>query len=421
MKMPSATPPSKSLTEIAVGLRNLKGPGSATTAAFGKKNQAQPNSGWWRAELISAPELCDQHFPAINYVVPGLFPEGVTLFASRPKLGKSWWLLQVGTAIATGTTTLAAADVSPLIGDVLYLALEDNRRRLQRRLRKYFGPCRENWPVRLYITTRWKRLDQGGLEAIKDWCKAVGQPTLIMIDTLKKIRAPKRSGQTDYDADYEACQGLQELASTFGIGIIVAHHDRKMGADDVFDTVSGTLGLTGGVDTVALLKRSPLGITLHVEGRDLVDTIEKAVAFDRDTCRWTIIGDAVDIQQSGERQRILSALQASREGLHVSEIVARASLTSRGAADKLLGRMHEDGSIVRIKRGLYALPGTAASTMREKREKVRSTPNLAENQSAGSESPNLPHLPRDLNGPVKFDPTREHAWPELPNFLVRRP
>src|SRR5208282_3066023 len=101
----------------------------------------------------------------------------------------------------------------------------------------------------------------------------------------------KRNGQSDYDADYEACQGLLDLSHDFpGLLIIVAHHDRKMDAEDVFDTASGTLGMTGGVDTIVMLKRNGRGVTLHVRGRDLDDDVEKAVKFDRETCRWVILG-----------------------------------------------------------------------------------------------------------------------------------
>jgi hypothetical protein len=141
--------------------------------------EASRSEDWWRSKLINATALCDLQFPKLNYVVPGIFPEGVTLLASRPKLGKSWLLLQIGTAVATGVAALASADDKPAHGDVLYLALEDNHRRLQRRLTKYFGLRRETWPARLTIATEWKRLDQGGLEAIKEWCKltSVNNPT----------------------------------------------------------------------------------------------------------------------------------------------------------------------------------------------------------------------------------------------------
>ena len=380
------------------------------------------NRPWWHRELIKAQELCDQHFPDIKYAVQGLFPEGITLLASRPKLGKSWLLLQIGSAIASGTITLAASGTTPCPSDVLYLALEDNPRRLQRRMTKYFGDCRENWPLRLHFATKWERLNQGGLEALREWCESVEQPSLVMIDTLKKIRPPKRSGQTDYDADYEACQGLQELAGEFGMAVFVAHHDRKMDAEDVFDTVSGTLGLIGGVDTVAILKRKASAITLHIEGRDLVETIEKAMTFDRETCRWAILGDAVEVQRSSERARVLSVLKGALNGLYVSEIVARTSLTSRGAADKLLGRMLEDGDVERLKRGLYALPGAAPMSQEEMREKVRSQRIPLKEQEDKMQSPNLPHLPHadGTDGSLSIDATHKTSWPDLPDFLDRR-
>jgi hypothetical protein len=327
---------------------------------------AEQSPDWWRTKLIKASDLCDQQFLTLKYVVPGIIPEGVTLLVSRPKFGKSWLLLQVGTAVATGVVALVPDD-NPLHGDVLYLALEDNPRRLQLRLTKYFGRDRSStWPSRLIIVTEWKRLDQGGLEAIEAWCRSVDRPTLIMIDTLKKVRAPKRNGQSDYDADYEACQGLQQLAGALNVAIIVAHHDRKTDAEDVFDTVSGTLGLTGGVDTIAIMKRRAGVVTLHVEGRDLAEAIEKAISFDRETCRWIVLGEAAAIQRSTERSRVHSVLATAPDGMSTTEIASVAGLRGRNAADLLLSRMVQDGEIERIKRGLYGLNGTRANLSAEK-------------------------------------------------------
>jgi hypothetical protein len=336
-------------------------------------------SSAWRERLIRPRELCERRFEELKYVVPGIIPEGVTLLASRPKLGKSWLLLQVSTAIGTGVVTLVASE-NPRCGDALYLSLEDNPRRLQRRLTKYFGAQREAWPARLTLTVTWRRLDQGGLDDLREWCRSVAKPTLIAIDTLKKVRPPKRNGQSDYDADYEACEGLKKLVDEFpGLSIIVAHHDRKMEAEDVFDTVSGTLGLTGGVDTIAILKRTSKAVTLHVEGRDLIEQVEKAVTFDRDTCRWCILGEAAEVLRSSERSRVLAALADLPDGLTVSEIQAAAQIGSRGAADMLLSRMVRDGEVARIDRGRFSLP----QYVREKREKAREY----------GENPIKPHTP----------------------------
>ena len=300
------------LSEAAHGRRALYKPAESDKQSTPK---IHTTSGW-RDQVIAAPDLCNQVFEPVRFLVPGLFPEGVSLLVSRPKLGKSWLLLQIGSAVAGGVISLVVTD-EPACGDVLYLSLEDNSRRVQRRMTKHFGTRRECWPMRLQIATTWRRLDQGGLNDLHDWCASVAKPTLIMIDTLKKVRQPKRQGQTDYDADYEAGEGLVALAHEFpGLAFIVAHHDRKMAADDVFDTVSGTLGLTGGVDTIAILKRSNQGVTLHIQGRDLVEDVEKAVRFDRETCRWTILGEAAEVRRSGDRSRgAFGAPQSARRGL----------------------------------------------------------------------------------------------------------
>lgn len=323
-----------------------------------------------------------------------MIPEGVTLLASRPKIGKSWLLLQIGSAVATGVMALVSSEC-PAQGDVLYLALEDNERRLQRRLTKFFGLDHTAWPTHLKIATEWKRLDQGGLEAIRGWCQFAAKPMLIMIDTLKKIRAPKKASQSDYDADYEACEGLQRLAAAFGVAIIVAHHDRKMDADDVFDTVSGTLGLTGGVNTIALIKRKAQGTTLYVEGRDLVEGVEKAITFDRETCRWVILGEAVEVQRRGERSRVLAILTDKPAGMASSDIARIAGLT-RGSADTLLSRMAKDGDIDRLKRGRYGMPGTLANltreTQRQHRQKDRSTDKSSIHQYLNGRSVDLSDL-----------------------------
>jgi hypothetical protein len=54
----------------------------------------------------------------------------------------------------------------PLKGSVLYLGLEDGKRRLQRRMTKLVGIRPENWPEQLYLKTDWRRFDPGGLDDI---------------------------------------------------------------------------------------------------------------------------------------------------------------------------------------------------------------------------------------------------------------
>ena len=85
-------------------------------------------------------------FEPLKFVVPGFIAEGLTLFAGKPKIGKSWLLLHVAWAVAAGDYTLGG--ISCEEGDVLYASLEDNKRRLQNRLTKLFGVS-SDWPTNL--------------------------------------------------------------------------------------------------------------------------------------------------------------------------------------------------------------------------------------------------------------------------------
>ena len=79
---------------------------------------------------------------------------------------------------------------------------------------------------------------------------------LIMIDTLERFRPPPKQGAPSYSVDYEAITGLQAITKNKpGLAIVLLHHNRKMDADDPFDTVSGTLGLTGAADTILIMRR----------------------------------------------------------------------------------------------------------------------------------------------------------------------
>ena len=282
---------------------------------------------------------------------------------------------------------------------------------------QYFGAQRDNWPKRLTIARAWRRLDQGGIDHMREWCKSVEKPTLISIDTLQKVRPPKKLGRNDYDVDYEACEGLRPLAQEFpGLAFIVAHHDRKLDADDVFDTVSGTLGLTGGVNTIAILKRRAQGITLHVEGRDLIEPVEKAIQFDRETCRWTILGEAAEVHRSADRTRVLDALKTTSTGMTVSEIMGAADIHGRGAAYKLLQRMATAGEIKRFDHGKYRLPFGVLSNQ----SKCPMGEKAQENKRKSNGSRQLDDLDTDGGGPSKAHSSPPADTLDIPTFLDRR-
>jgi hypothetical protein len=320
------------------------------TAPWTPKNYArQPG---WRDGVICASDLKTKVFNAVRYAVPGYISEGVTIFAGKPKVGKSWLLYDVCVACAGDRFTLG--DIKPAQGDVLYLALEDSQRRLKRRLEK-LCPIGA-WPDRLSLATRWKRADEGGLGDIEEWCSLVQQPVLIVVDTLEKFRPRAKPNTPQYSVDYAAITGLHHIAHEKSVAIVVVHHVRKMEADDPFDMVSGTNGLTGAADTILVLRKQSGNATLHARGRDIEEK-ETACAFNRETCRWTLLGEAETVHSSGERAAIIEALSIAESGqMQVLEILAATGRRDRNALDQLLYKMHRKGDLIRVKRGLYGLP-----------------------------------------------------------------
>lgn len=231
---------------------------------------------------ITAAQLEHLTFAEPRSVVPGLFIEGLTLFAGKPKVGKSWLMLHAGLAVAQSGFTLGEL-ACPHGGDVLYCALEDTQARLHRRISKLAA----GWPGQLHLLTELPRLASGGLAAIHSWITSVSNPRLVMIDTLELVREKPKNGENSYSADYTAILTLRKLAADQHLAIVVVHHLRKAEADDPFDTISGTLGLTGAPDAILVLQKNGDGYTLHGRGRDLED-FERPIRFDKSTCLWNL-------------------------------------------------------------------------------------------------------------------------------------
>ena len=87
-------------------------------------------------ETISMTELYDTVYPSKPPLIDGLLYTGTYLFVGAPKLGKSYLMAQLAYHISTGTPLW---DYTVRKGTVLYLALEDDYRRLQERLYRMFG------------------------------------------------------------------------------------------------------------------------------------------------------------------------------------------------------------------------------------------------------------------------------------------
>lgn len=300
----------------------------------------------WRRypNIFSAAELQLMELRRSEHIVEGLIQIGLTLFAGKPKTGKSWAMLALAIALATGGTAFGYFQCRQM--SVLYAALEDTPERLKDRVEQLLGDA--DWPTQLTFTTQLRAFDKAGLQELKSILQELGVEVLI-VDVLERVRPHRRGSDGDYSQDYRSLSDLHSLANELGIAIVVVHHMRKADSDDVLDSVSGTTGLTGAADAVLALVRSGDGVaTLAGRGRDL-EEFEHQMKF-RDG-RWTVEGGMP--APTPDQQRIIQALESSTEPMAPKAIAAATGL-AEGSVRKLLRRLRDRDAISQPERGLYA-------------------------------------------------------------------
>lgn len=330
-------------------MTKLKSNRTASLRNTPRRPKSKSSNGNRGIQTLTARDLQHMDFPPLRFAVEGYIAEGLTLLAGKPKIGKSWMAIDFAMAIATGGLALGSIPCEQ--GPVLYCALEDNHRRLQRRMLKLYG-ITDRWPASFHFTTSMKRLDEGLLDDLRAWIETY-EPRLVIIDTLASVR-PQSKRESGYSADYEALAPLQVLAGELSVAIVLVHHLRKMHGDDPFDMISGTTGLTGAVDAALVLHRGSNGPTLYGRGRE-IEEVEVAVEFSGGA--WKILGDPSAVRRSDERKAIIKVLADTSKPLGPKEISEALGETENNIK-QLLRKMVVAGEILKKSRGRYILPET---------------------------------------------------------------
>ena len=314
-------------------------------------NIPEPTIGMDAADLLAL------DLPPLRWVVPELIPEGTTILAAPPKIGKSCLVYQIAVEASIGGDLLGRR-VTP--GSVLYLALEDGKRRGQDRLRAVLAG--RTMP-RGRLEVRWSAppIGQGLEEEIVAWLEDHPDAVMVAIDTLGKVRPVTNGRRSAYDVDYEHMQRLQGLFRDRPVALVIVHHSSKEKRDDFLAQVSGTFGITGAADTTVLLrrKRAEQFGEIDVTGRDVADATFP-VRFDG--LLWLTADPSVDESTFTQRE-VLELLEtkgplwpkAIADGLGIERTAAQ-NRVNRLVALGRVGKTSHGYMVAGVKLGFLAKP-----------------------------------------------------------------
>ena len=356
----------------------------------------------------SAGEILATTYAPVEYVVDGLLPTGLAILAGAGKIGKSWLVLQLSVAIATERRFL---DRDTHKGRALYLALEDNEARIQRRLLRQDVSARDGELVS--IATAVDRDYDTMLADIESWIDAEkGVPPhhlefparLVVIDTLGRAMPDKPSGQDDYRHFVRILGKLQALALHKRVAVLMTHHVRKDGSvdpADPFDVIHGSQAIMATADTPMVLTRprqAPEG-RLLVTGRDVEEKLLN-VRFDDRSCLW-VAAMPTPMHALGVHGRRAEVLAAVAAGVTSSgEIASRLGMTASNLANRTRS-LKDDGLLVRTTKGEYALAPHVA-------DRLGGQPVTTEQQER-SEGPEPAQPPPEDEGFIDSDALLTHG------------
>ena len=306
-----------------------------------------------KAKLLTAKEIQQLDIPDLQWIVEGLIPEGLTILAGKPKSGKSWFALGISIFICRGAGVLGKFNTSPK--GVLYLALEDNHRRIKDRINNILGIENDKEaPGNFYIYIEGNgipKLNEGGIEELQKIINDKPEIKLIIVDTLGRGIKNKGKANNIYQQDYEIGSSLQNFAIQNQISLLIIHHTKKGKEDDVFDEISGSTGLTGAADTMLVIDKKG---KLYVRGRDIPEA-EYQLKFDELTFSWQIIDEVKQEKNlTAERREIIDLFELYNREMGTGE-VAELLGKEKSNISKMLRKLVEDGFLESRRYGRYQL------------------------------------------------------------------
>jgi hypothetical protein len=305
--------------------------------------------------------------PPVPLVEEMIYP-GAWLMVGRPKIGKSWLLMQLAFGVAQQSTFLGFRCNQ---GDVLYIASEDNDLRLQSR-QKALGVATGEPRILVanqqqFMAIAAQYASRGPFTQFLDrYLEAHPAVRLVLIDTETTVRQMWQHHDDDQrivkvtDSDYRQTRAYDELALRRGIAIVLVNHSAKRKGEwfDIHELINrSNTALAGCSGSIAMadppdadpLDESITMRVLGVRGRDLHKDLLLAVHQEKELAMFVCDGPYAQVRQTNMQVEILQALETLMPGLEDGKYLSSAEIAEamgqgRQAVKRCISRLLESGA-----------------------------------------------------------------------------
>lgn len=265
--------------------------------------------------LMSIGELYSIPQQKIKWLVEGMLPMGgLSILGAKPKVGKSTLARFLTLCVAHGTPFLGR-EVKE--GGSIYFAPEEIKVGIKQHF-KSMG-AKKTDDIYIYADT----ISSDPIDQLRRYIEDT-RPVLVIIDTL--FRFVKAEDTNNYGQMIQLLDPLLRLARDTDTHIMAVHHGGKgrKGSSDVVDLLLGSIGISGTVDTIIIMKEGRERRRMITTVQRYGDSLEESeLIFDKETQTLHIGNNKTEIQEEDCEDDIVKFLKAQNEPLTEAVILDR--------------------------------------------------------------------------------------------------
>jgi len=244
-------------------------------------------------------QLLTRPTPQCSWLVESLLPRGGVMgLAGDPGTAKTWLILELARAVATGRPFLDRFATQQ--GPALIIDEENGEARLQRRLARIMNQRPDDCPIHIASMCGVNLSHDRWVDSLHSKVTEI-KPSLILFDSLIRVH---RGGENSAEDMATLFSVFTSFRHEFGCAIVFTHHLRKMGfIRDLGQRVRGSTDILAYVDSMLGMTKVETAFTLwHLKNRD-GDVIKPLALSVQDTdSNTTVIRVTAEVDEESSKR-----------------------------------------------------------------------------------------------------------------------